>query len=50
MSTMLFPLDNAQHYLAGVFPDLDRDGSTLRWSHRGGTSELQVAPLEYPDA
>ena len=39
---MLFPLDQAERYLAGSFAALERDASALRWADHAGQSTLRI--------
>lgn len=38
----LFPLDEAEKYLRGIFSGLERDGTALEWPDRDGRTELRV--------
>jgi hypothetical protein len=38
----LFPLDEAEKYLRGIFSGLERSDSTLEWPDRDGRSQLRV--------
>jgi len=43
---MLFPLDQVEQYLQGIFASLERDSSTLRWPDHGGQSTLSVDAVD----
>jgi hypothetical protein len=42
----LFPLDEAEKYLRGVFSGLERDGTALEWRDRDGRTELRVDQVD----
>jgi len=42
----LFPLDEAEKYLRGIFPGLVRDGNALEWPDRDGKTALRVEHVD----
>ncbi len=44
---MLFPLDEAEKFLKGTAPDLERRGSTLTFRSHDGVTELSVRATNY---
>ncbi len=42
MTDLLFPLENVEAHLRGLWPDVTRVGNVISWMDRGGLSELRV--------